>query len=91
MPTVYESFQDKGFVMIGVARENRISDAERVIQRHNFPWKNLVDLRGTEKVWEKYGLGNSGGAAFLIDENGIIVAINPTAEEARNFLIRKFQ
>jgi len=86
---VYEEFRDKGFIVIGVAQEREVADAEATVKRLQFPWENLVDLKGVQKIWEKYEV-EAAGAKFLIDENGIIVAINPSVEEIRSFLIHKF-
>ncbi|HOF21144.1 MAG TPA: TlpA disulfide reductase family protein [Bacteroidales bacterium] len=86
---VYEEFRDKGFVVIGVAREKNVSIAENAIKSDKYPWENLVELNDTEKIWAKYGIENSGGMLFLIDENGIIVASDPSASEIRDFLINK--
>ncbi len=86
---IYEEFSKKGFVVIGVAREKSIADAETAIKMDKYPWENLIELKDEEKIWEKYGIGNSGGSVFLIDENGIIVAINPETTEIRDFLINK--
>lgn len=86
---VFEEFHDKGFVVLGVARERSVSAAEAAIKLDKYPWENLVELNDTEKIWEKYGIGNSGGMVFLIDENGIIVANDPSIEEIRDFLINK--
>jgi len=86
---VYEEFRDKGFVVIGVAREKSVSFAKSAIEKDKYPWENLVELNDAGKIWEKYGIGNSGGAVFLIDENGNIVANNPSIEEIRSFLIKK--
>jgi len=86
---LYEDFREKGFVVIGVARERSVSTAEAAIKLDKYPWENLVELNDTEKIWEKYGIGNSGGMVFLIDENGIIVANDPSIEEIREFLIDK--
>ena len=86
---IYEEYRNKGFVVIGVAREKSISSAEAAIKLDKYPWENLVELNDTGKIWEKYGIGNSGGMVLLIDENGIIVADNPSIEEIRDFLINK--
>lgn len=83
---VYEEFKEKGFVVIGVAREKDVATAVAAIKYDGYPWENLVELNDAEKIWEKYGLGNSGGRIFLIDEKGFIVAKDPSAEEVRNFL-----
>ena len=87
---IYEEFRNKGFVVIGVAHERDVSNAVAAVERLQFPWENLVDLRGAQKIWEKYEL-RAAGLTYLIDENGIIVAIHPTAEEVRDFLVNKFQ
>ena len=86
---VYEEFRSKGFVVIGVAREKSVFTAEAAIKLDKYPWENLVELNDTEKIWEKYGIGNSGGMVFLIDESGIIIANDPSIEEIRDFLINK--
>ena len=86
---VYEEFHDKGFVVIGVAREKSISTAEAAVKQDKYPWENLVELNDTEQIWNKYGIGNAGGSDFLIDENGIIVVVAPSIEEIRDFLTSK--
>ena len=89
---VYEEFRDKGFVVIGVARErNTPAAAEAAIKMDGYHWENLVELNDTEQIWNKYGVGNGGGEVFLIDEKGIIVAISPTVEEIRKFLLDKYK
>ena len=84
---VYDEFRDKGFVVIGVARERgSTTAAEAAVKLDKYPWENLVEIDDVEKIWVKYGIGNAGGSDFLIDENGIIVAVAPSIEEIREFL-----
>ena len=91
MIPVYEEFRDKGFVVIGVARERDSSAAaEAAVKLDKYQWENLVELNDAEQIWVKYGIGNAAGSDFLIDENGIIVAINPTIDEIRDFLKQRF-
>jgi len=85
---VYEEFCDKGFVVIGVAREKSISTAEAAVKSDKYPWENLVEIDDVEQIWNKYGLGNIAGGNFLIDENGIIVAVSPSIDEIRDFLVK---
>ena len=87
---IYEEFREKGFTVVGVAREKTISTAEAVIKSDKFPWENLVELNDAEQIWVKYGIGNSGGSVFLIDENGIIVMVSPSIDEIRNYLRNKY-
>ena len=83
---VYEEFRDKGFVVIGVAREKNMSDAITAVKRDKYPWENLVEIDDVEKIWNNYGIGNGGGSVFLIDEKGIIVAVAPSIDEIKDFL-----
>ena len=84
---VYEEFRDKGFVVIGVARERGSSAAaEAAVKSDKYPWVNLVEIDDVENIWVKYGLGNSAGSDFLIDGNGIIVSVAPSIDEVRDFL-----
>lgn len=83
MIPVYEEYKNKGFTVIGIARERELSAGINAAQKDGYPWLNLVELEDAGKIWEKYGLGNSGGGSFLVDQNGKILAIRPTAEEVK--------
>jgi len=47
---VYEEFRDKGFVVIGVARESNTSAAEAAVKLDKYPWENLVELNNAEHM-----------------------------------------
>lgn len=90
MVSVYEDYKDKGFTVVGVAAE--IDNIERLIARlekEKFPWMNLVELNHQNNIWHKYGISNSGGKTFLVDKNGEIIAIGPSADEVRKILEEK--
>ena len=42
------------------------------------------------KIWEKYGVGNGGGAIFMVDKEGKILAVKPSAEEVEAILKKWF-
>ncbi|MDR3653386.1 MAG: TlpA disulfide reductase family protein [Paludibacter sp.] len=86
MIPVYETYKEKGFTIIGVAREDSLENGIMAAQKDKYPWLNLIELKDKEKIWEKYGVGNSGGGTFLVDKNGIILAVNPTIFEVENIL-----
>ena len=86
MIPVYEEYKDKGFTVIGVAREEKLSNGINAAEKDGYPWLNLVDLQDENKIWEKYGVGNAGGSTFLVDRDGTILAVHPTAEEVRKIL-----
>ncbi|MBO1364143.1 AhpC/TSA family protein [Prevotella sp. A2931] len=83
---VYEKYKDKGFQVIGIARERNIKTMEAAIKQDGYPWLNLLELNDHHNIWLKNGLNNSGGGGFLIDEKGIILAIYPEADELEQIL-----
>jgi len=82
MIPIYEKYKNKGFTILGVAREFRNFTAfEKAMSREKYPWLNLIELDDKNDIWLKYNVPFSGGGMFLIDENGKILALNPNAEE----------
>jgi hypothetical protein len=61
------------------------------LEKEKFPWINLVDLDHRNLIWYKYGIPNAGGGTFIVDNEGKLLAISPTAEEVRNILIAKLK
>ncbi len=86
MIPVYEEYKDKGFTIVGIARERELNTAIYAAKKDNYPWLNLIELKDAGKIWEKYGLGNSGGGTFLVDKDGTILAVSPTPEDVKKFL-----
>lgn len=87
MVPLYSEYKDKGFTIVGVAGEFKSTDRLiKFFETEKWPWLNLVELDEQNNIWQKYGVDGSGGGIFLIDENGVILAINPTAEEVRKEL-----
>lgn len=81
MIPVYEKYKNKGFTVVGVARERDVDEMVRAVQQDGYPWLNLVELNDKGKIWQKYGADNSGGKTFLVDQIGTILAVDTTAEE----------
>lgn len=87
MIPVYEAYKDKGFTIVGVAREQSDTRAmQRALEQDGYPWLNLVELNDRQHIWQRYGIGNAGGSTFLVDKTGKIVAIRPTVEEVKAYL-----
>lgn len=87
MVPLYDEYKDKGFTIVGVAGE--FDNTDRLIsflEKEKWPWLQLVELDKQNNIWEKYGAGNSGGKIFLIDNDGKIISIDPTADEVRTEL-----
>lgn len=92
MIPIYERYKDKGFTVVGVAREQGDGKAMRqAIEKDGYPWINLIELNDANRLWERYGIGNGGGSVFLVDDKGIIIAVRPSAEEIEEILSRELQ
>lgn len=86
MKPVYEAYKDKGFTIVGVAREYEREDMERALVKDGYPWLNLLELQDANRIWAKYGVDRAGGIILLVDTDGTILAINPSAEEVEKVL-----
>ncbi|ESU25210.1 hypothetical protein FEDK69T_01790 [Flavobacterium enshiense DK69] len=88
MVPVYNEYKNKGFTIIGVGGESKNTDRlTKFLEKEKWPWLNLVELDKQNKIWQKYSIGNGGGGGmFLIDDQGKIIAIDPTAEEVKKEL-----
>jgi hypothetical protein len=87
MVPLYNEYKDKGFTVVGVAGEFKNTDKlVEFFEKEKWPWLNLVELDEQNNIWQKYGVDGGGGGIFLIDKNGEILAINPTADEVRKVL-----
>ena len=89
MIPVYEKYKDRGFTIVGVARESNRDDMRRAVAQDGYPWLNLLELHGKNKIWNKYGVEGSGGITVLVDRDGTILAVAPTAEEVGRILQEK--
>lgn len=85
---IYEKYKDKGFNVIAIAHEDKLSDMTHAATQDGYPWQSYIDLNDQLKVWQKNGLGFSGGGMYLIDSNGIILSTSTDMEELEP-LIRK--
>lgn len=87
MVPLYEMYKDKGFGLVGIAREFKNTDALHVrLEAEDFNWVNLVELDDQQSIWKKYGMSNAAGMMLLVDRQGKILAINPTANEVQQLL-----
>ncbi len=88
MVPIYHEFKDKGFEVLGITQNYReMEKLLQFMQKENYPWTNVIDVDNKEGIWEKYNLSHSGGATFLIDSSGKIVAVNLTANQIKEKLI----
>ncbi len=85
---IYKKHKDNKLAVIGVV--GGIKDIESynlAIEQEKYPWQNYVEINNQNKIWEKYNLSNSGGGVFVVNNQGIILAIDPSIEEIENILV----
>ncbi len=81
MIPVYERYKDKGFTVIAIARERNREAMDNAAKKDGYPWQSLLELNDENQVWRKNGVGNGGGAMYLIDRDGTILSTSTEAEE----------
>lgn len=85
---IYEEFKDSGFEVIGVIGGIRTQDQFfEATKNHKYPWIQLAEINDENNIWEKYGLPQSGGSQFFVDNSGKIQAINPEPEELKKIIL----
>ena len=83
---IYEKYKDKGFQIIGIARETKAENMQKAIQQDQYPWLCLLELNDQNQVWLKNGISNAAGGGFLILKDGTILSVYPDAEETERLL-----
>lgn len=90
MLPIYNEFKDKGFTLVGIAREFKsTNDLANALKREKYPWVNLVELDDKNEIWNKFGISNGAGMMVLVDKDGKIIAINPTDAEVKKAIIER--
>lgn len=71
---VYNKYHDKGLNIIGVSLDTRAEDWTKAIESDGLAWNHISNLkRFRDPIAELYNI-NAIPAAFLLDENGVIIA-----------------
>jgi thiol-disulfide isomerase/thioredoxin len=90
MIPIYEKYKDKGFTVVGIARERNKNAMFTAIDHDKYPWINLLELNDHQGIWSKFGVGNAGGGDFLVDEKGVFLSVNATPDEVKKILEAKY-
>ena len=81
---VYNKYKDKGLNIVGVSLDNNKDQWKQAIEQDGLEWHHVSHLkRFQDPVAQLYNV-DAIPAAFLLDENGVIVAKNlrgPALEE----------
>lgn len=74
--SVYQDYKDKGFNVLGVSLDRKDSDWKNAIAADGLEWNHISNLQYFQDPIAQLYQVNAIPAAFLLDENGIIIAKN---------------
>lgn len=78
------------YTVVGVARDvDNAMSIETAVKKDGYPWLTLVELDDCNKIWGKYRRSNAAGGVFMVDADGKILAVDPSAEEVREILMTR--
>lgn len=83
MVALYKEFHSKGLNIIGVSLDKNAIDWKAAIAKDNLTWTHVSNLKFWDEPVAKLYNVNEIPAAFLLDENGNIVAKNLLGEELK--------
>lgn len=84
---IYNTYKDKGFTVVGIARERHDTNAmKEAIRKDGYPWMQLVDLNDKNSIWQKHRIENAAGGTYLVDRNGKVLAIDPSPSEVERIV-----
>jgi len=81
---VYQEFSKRGFDIIGVSLDRTKDEWTKAIATDKLPWTQVSDLKYFNSPVAKLYNVNSIPANFLLDEKGIIIALNLRGEALYN-------
>lgn len=72
--SVYNKYKDKGLNVVGVSLDRKSEDWLKAIEDDGLAWNHISNLEYfNDPIAKEYGI-NAIPAAFLLDENGVIIA-----------------
>ncbi|WP_222984251.1 TlpA disulfide reductase family protein [Flagellimonas meishanensis] len=72
--SIYHKYHDKGFNVVGVSLDTKAETWKKAIEDDGLVWNHISNLmRFNDPIAQLYNI-NAIPAAFLLDENGVIVA-----------------
>jgi thiol-disulfide isomerase/thioredoxin len=92
MPNViaaYQKYHDRGFEIVGISLDQNRAGLQQVTKEQGMPWAQYFDGKGWEsKLATRYGI-KAIPAAFLLDEEGKIIATDLRGEELASELEKR--
>jgi peroxiredoxin len=84
---LYEQYQSKGFEVLGVSLDDRKSAWLQAVKQDKIKWLQVIDPNATRgsrllQVWNIQFIPST----FLLDKNGVLLAMNPDKDELKAWL-----
>jgi thiol-disulfide isomerase/thioredoxin len=83
LKALYEKYQAKDFVILGVANDKDFEKWKNVLKTKQMVWPNLIDT--DEKIVNLYNI-SAFPTLILIDKNGVIIESKATKQFVENYL-----
>ena len=61
---LYHKYKDRGFIIVGIAREKSVNDVLCALALEKYPWMQFVELEDKNSIWLKHGIENAGVVFF---------------------------
>jgi peroxiredoxin len=91
MKKIYQEYSDKNFKILSVSIDRNKALWESALEKEQLPWDNVWDSNfNSSKIQEAYDVDYI-PSTYLIDEQGTVVAFNPSFEKLEAFLSEKIK
>ena len=86
---LYEKYHERGLNVFSIAHEFKSTDDMRkIVERYKYPWQCFADVDDEFGVFKMHGTSNS--ALFLVNRDGIIIAVSNNVNELKMKLVEFF-
>ncbi len=91
MKKIYQEYSDKNFKILSVSIDRNKALWESALQKEQLPWDNVWDSNfNSSKIQEVYDVHYI-PSTYLVDEQGTIIAFNPSFEKLETYLKEKLK
>jgi thiol-disulfide isomerase/thioredoxin len=86
MQPIYQQYQDKGFEIYGISLDESAEDWLKAITADKIKWKQVRETGGWNAPISTAWRIEQIPSTFLLDQQGVVVAIDPTPDQIRSYL-----
>lgn len=86
MTKAYETYKDKGFEIYSFSVDSNLDNWKKALEKYKTTWKNVTDYKGFYSTMAAKYAVRSIPKNFLINPNGVIIAVDLRGEKLGNKL-----